>query len=622
MTHADEKASETESPPVYLIGVGETATTAVGRLARHVTGEVIPVGVCSNEPLLERQAGIRRLLVGPRGGALGGGCSFGEAVERIASHCEEHLVVLAAHLGDPSTSDAIAAVGQVLKRVAPVTGIFSQPLDECGQGNLRFRSGTYASWNIVSGPREPSDECLYWGCRAVLALARNGRSESDWLNYEALGLISIARSRDTAAASPEEASVEMYRRACSQISRMHFDRAQRAGYWQLAPSNAPASEHSAMTARLRRMLKAANSRVHVACDFSPLGSDAWTVLFVPEELRWEPEPEASESHEYETKVRVIGLGSIGVAAVKSAVERGLAKEVALLVDTDGEALNRKRGQDLSALTVGYETCRLKGTGGDEEMARKAASEDEGRLRYNIYGRDLVVVVAGLGGGTGSGIAPVLAEWASGYGALTIAVVAENAMTGSPRRAMLAARALEQLQSRADCVLVANAAGLRELVNNGNRSRSIETEEIELLADGVLSLVQPVLAAGLVGFDFADMQTIFRRSGWARIGVGWAGGERRATRAAKTAVSSATLGALAESSGVQILISAGVDVRLDELEEAASVVYEEAPETANTIWQAVLSEKLEGIEVTVVATGMPAPMAPRDALPMVEAKEDS
>ena len=130
MTHADEKASETESPPVYLIGVGETATTAVGRLARHVTGEVIPVGVCSNEPLLERQAGIRRLLVGPRGGALGGGCSFGEAVERIASHCEEHLVVLAAHLGDPSTSDAIAAVTRAYKTLYRQGLLLEQALEQ------------------------------------------------------------------------------------------------------------------------------------------------------------------------------------------------------------------------------------------------------------------------------------------------------------------------------------------------------------------------------------------------------------------------------------------------------------------------------------------------------------
>jgi cell division protein FtsZ len=584
---------------IAVVGIGAAGTIAAARLARSHRPHILPICICESGAILGSQHHTRLVLVGRRRAAPDGATTFGEAAELIVPACAAHLALVLADLADPSIRDEVPGVVLRVKGVTDVAGIFSQSWDAPGAGALRSDvMMTYSSWTIIPGTSEPADVSLYWAARAALELV--DEHECEWLMFEPDGSIAIGRVRCEGRRAAA-LGVDAFRRASGQVRGGLLGSASHAAYWQLAPTHAPPAETAAMSARFRNLLGSPDARAHVALRCGGDGEEVRSVLFVPGAYEEAVENTAHDPSDYSVRVRVVGVGTVGMAAVLGAVARGLDPGLVCLVDTDAEAVDKKQG--LQRRVVGHRTCRLKGTGGDDEMARGAALESAETLRDLVLHEDLVVIVAGLGGGTGSGIAPLLAEFARDSGALAVAIVADNTMAASPGRSRVAAGALHRLHAAADAVVLADAPALSRLLEQGNRPGSTLSEAVAVLGAATRALVQPVRAPGFLAFDFEEMQAMLRASGWASVGVGWACGTGCATSAVERALSCPTLGPLDQARGAHILMTSAPDAPLSELDDAAHLVCKRVAEDAKVTRQAILDDKLEGIEVTIIATGV-------------------
>jgi len=308
-------------------------------------------------------------------------------------------------------------------------------------------------------------------------------------------------------------------------------------------------------------------------------------------------------HTNSARLKVIGVGGAGGNAVNRMIGAGLRGVDFIAANTDVQALN----QSLAPVRIqmGTQTTRGLGSGGDPVQGRRAAEEDEQTLADTLADSDMVFITAGMGGGTGTGAAPVAARMARQSGALTVAVVTRPFAFEGRRRMRQAEEGLAELRNEVDTLIVIPNERLLAVVDKMTSLTDAFGVCDEVLLRATKGISDLVTVPGLVNLDFADVKAVMSNRGNALMGTGRASGESRAVEAAQAAVSSPLLEdvSIAGAEGVLVNITGGRDLTLHEVNEAASVVVTAAGEDANVIFGAVIDPNLDGeIQITVVATG--------------------
>src|SRR5947207_11600809 len=317
------------------------------------------------------------------------------------------------------------------------------------------------------------------------------------------------------------------------------------------------------------------------------------------ELRLTLDPAARRG----AKIKVIGVGGGGSNAVNRMVEVGLTGVEFIVANTDAQALDYSRAT--VKLQLGQKLTKGLGAGADPNIGRQAALEDTDMIIQALSGADMIFVTTGLGGGTGTGAAPVIASLGSELGALTIGVVTKPFRFEGRKRAQHAEAGLDALRECVDTIITIPNERLLTVVDR----RTTMTEAFVLADDVLRQAIQGIsdliLVPGLINLDFADVRTIMSGMGVAMMGTGVADGEGRAMQAAQRAVSSPLLedSSVNGARGVIINVTGGPDMSLMEVNEASCVIQESAHEDANIIFGAVIDPSLSGkIKITVIATG--------------------
>jgi cell division protein FtsZ len=315
--------------------------------------------------------------------------------------------------------------------------------------------------------------------------------------------------------------------------------------------------------------------------------------------------EFEDAGELKAKIRVIGVGGAGGNALDTMMRSGLQGVEFIAANTDAQALQHK----LAPLKVqlGTQVTRGLGCGANPERGRAAAIEDREKLRDLLIGSDMVFVTAGMGGGTGTGAAPVIAEIAREVGALTVAVVTKPFPFEGRQRSRHAEKGLEDLHRVCDTLITIPNHRLLALAGKDTPMTQSFRIADDVLLNAVKGISDLITVHGLINLDFADVRTIMNEMGMALMGTGIGMGENRAKDAAYAAISSPLLEdvSIDGARGVLINITGGPDMTLWEVNEASTLVQEAAHEEANIIFGAVIDEKMKPgeLRVTVIATGL-------------------
>ena len=309
------------------------------------------------------------------------------------------------------------------------------------------------------------------------------------------------------------------------------------------------------------------------------------------------------------KIKVIGIGGGGGNAVNRMVESGLKGVDFIVANTDVQALNKSLAP--IKLQIGSELTDGLGAGANPEVGREAALESKAAIEDALKGADIVFVTCGMGGGTGTGAAPVVAEIAQDLGALTVGIVTKPFSFEGKKRMEQAVNGLDELKKHVDTLIVIPNDRLRELIDKSTPMLAAFREVDNVLHRGVQSISDLIAVAGLVNLDFADVKTVMKDRGNALIGIGVGSGEDRAVEAAKQAVSSPLLETSIDGATDAIInVTGGSSLTLFEVEEAAEVIRSAANTDINTIFGAVINENLnDEVIVTVIATGFEKPSEP-------------
>jgi cell division protein FtsZ len=313
------------------------------------------------------------------------------------------------------------------------------------------------------------------------------------------------------------------------------------------------------------------------------------------------------------KIKVIGVGGGGSNAVNRMVEVGLGGVEFIVANTDMQALDHNKAG--VKVQIGHKLTKGLGAGADPNIGRQAALEDTDTIIHALSGADMIFVTTGLGGGTGTGAAPVIASLAGELGALTIAVVTKPFKFEGRKRAIQAEAGLEALRECVDTVITIPNERLLSLIDRRTSLTEAFTMADDVLRQAIQGISDLILVPGLINLDFADVKTIMSGMGVAMMGTGVAEGEGRAMAAAQKAVSSPLLedGSVHGARGVIINVTGGPDMSLMEVNEASCVIQEAAHEDANIIFGAVVDPQLEGkLKITVIATGFDRKGAGRGA----------
>lgn len=301
-------------------------------------------------------------------------------------------------------------------------------------------------------------------------------------------------------------------------------------------------------------------------------------------------------------IKVIGVGGGG----GNAVNRMIASEVAGVefwsINTDAQALTHTVA--LRRLQIGQKLTRGLGAGGNPAIGQKAAEESRDEIAAALENADLVFITAGMGGGTGTGAAPIVAEVAKEMGALTVGVVTRPFIFEGRRRTSQADQGIEALQSRVDTLIVIPNDKLLAVISEQTPVQEAFRVADDILRQGVQGISDIITIPGLVNVDFADVRAIMADAGSALMGIGIGSGKSRAREAAIAAISSPLLESSIEGArGVVFNITGGNDLTLHEVNTAAETIYEVVDPNANIIFGAVIDERLQGeIRITVIATG--------------------
>jgi cell division protein FtsZ len=310
-----------------------------------------------------------------------------------------------------------------------------------------------------------------------------------------------------------------------------------------------------------------------------------------------------EDERLAAKIKVIGLGGGGSNAVNRMIASKFTGVTFAVANTDAQALSTSPAP--LKIQLGAKLTGGLGAGSDPEVGRRAATEDREILQETLNGADMVFITAGMGGGTGTGAAPVVAQLAKQVGALTVAVVTKPFSFEGSRRNRQAEAGIHELRGIVDTLITIPNQRLLTVVEKGTSLQEAFRVADSVLQQAVQGISDLILVPGLINLDFADVRTIMSGMGLALMGVGVGRGEHRAIDAAQKAIASPLLEetSIEGARGLLINITGGADLTLHEVNEAASAVAEAAHEEANIIVGAVVDETLaEEIRVTVIATG--------------------
>ncbi|MFB2921359.1 MULTISPECIES: cell division protein FtsZ [Aerosakkonema] len=302
------------------------------------------------------------------------------------------------------------------------------------------------------------------------------------------------------------------------------------------------------------------------------------------------------------KIKVIGVGGGGSNAVNRMIASDVAGVEFWAINTDAQALTLSSA--MKRLQIGQKLTRGLGAGGNPAIGQKAAEESRDEIAQAVGNSDLVFITAGMGGGTGTGAAPIVAETAKEVGALTVGVVTRPFLFEGRRRTNQAEEGIAALQSRVDTLIIIPNDRLLSVIPETTPVQEAFRVADDILRQGVQGISDIITIPGLVNVDFADVRAIMADAGSALMGIGVGSGKSRAREAAIAAISSPLLEASVDGAkGVVFNITGGTDLTLHEVNAAAETIYEVVDPNANIIFGAVIDERLQGeIRITVIATG--------------------
>jgi len=312
----------------------------------------------------------------------------------------------------------------------------------------------------------------------------------------------------------------------------------------------------------------------------------------------------------DARIKVIGVGGGGGNAVNRMIEAGMDGIEFITANTDLQALRMSRAS--VKIQLGVKLTNGLGAGANPEVGRKAALEDSDKIIEALEGADMVFVTTGLGGGTGTGAAPIIASLASEMGALTVAVVTKPFAFEGKRRMQQAERGVAELMDSVDTTIVIPNEKLLAVAQDAGFFESFRVAD-DILRQGVQGISDIITIPGIINRDFADVKAIMARMGYAVMGTASANGSRRATEAAQKAIASPLLeaGANDGARGILINITGSASLKLAEVQEACSIIQNAADDDANIIFGAVLDEKMkDAVKITVIATGFREEDRPR------------
>src|ERR1700716_4482056 len=310
----------------------------------------------------------------------------------------------------------------------------------------------------------------------------------------------------------------------------------------------------------------------------------------------------NEEPRNDAKIKVIGVGGGGGNAVNRMIDAGVEGIEFIVANTDLQALRMSRAP--VKLQLGVKLTNGLGAGANPEVGRKAALEDSVKIIEALEGADMVFVTTGLGGGTGTGAAPIIASLACEMGALTVAVVTKPFAFEGKRRMSQAERGIAELMESVDTTIVIPNEKLLAVAENAGFFESFRVAD-DILRQGVQGISDIITIPGIINRDFADVKTIMARMGYAVMGTATASGQLRTTEAAQRAIASPLLeaGAIDGARGILINITGSASLKLAEVQQACTIIQSAAHEDANIIFGAVMDEKMkDSVKITVIATG--------------------
>jgi len=322
------------------------------------------------------------------------------------------------------------------------------------------------------------------------------------------------------------------------------------------------------------------------------------------------------------RIKVVGVGGGGSNAVTRMVQAGLSGVEFIVANTDAQALRANPAP--IKIQIGAKLTKGLGAGADPTVGRQAALEDTDNLIQALSGADMVFVTTGLGGGTGTGAAPVIASLATELGALTIAVVTRPFKFEGKKRQQQADAGLEALREAVDTVITIPNERLLSVIDRSTSMLDAFVTADDVLRQAIQGISDLILVPGLINLDFADVKTIMSGMGVAMMGTAMAEGHTRATDAANRAISSPLLedASVDGARGVIINVTGGPDMSLMEVNEALTIIQEAAHEEANIIFGAVVDPDLHGrVKITVIATGFDLPLRPAPAVSQLQTPVD-
>ncbi|MFH1263718.1 MAG: cell division protein FtsZ [Pseudomonadota bacterium] len=303
------------------------------------------------------------------------------------------------------------------------------------------------------------------------------------------------------------------------------------------------------------------------------------------------------------KIKVIGIGGGGGNAVNTMISEGLTGVEFFAANTDLQALNASSAENL--VQLGASVTKGLGAGANPEIGREAALEDRDRIAEVLSGADMVFITAGMGGGTGTGGAPIIAQIAKEVGALTVGVVTKPFVFEGKKRKLQAEQGIHELKNAVDTLIVIPNQRLINIAGETTSILDAFKKANEVLLQAVRGISDLITIPGLINLDFADVRTIMNGQGMAMMGTGQASGERRALESAQRAISSPLLEDIDinGATGVLLNITGSSNLTLHEVNDAAVMIQEASHEEANIIFGAVIDERMgDGIRITVIATG--------------------
>ena len=307
-----------------------------------------------------------------------------------------------------------------------------------------------------------------------------------------------------------------------------------------------------------------------------------------------------------TRIKVIGVGGGGNNAVNRMIDAGVASAEFVAVNTDQQTLLLSKAE--TRLQIGERLTGGRGAGADPEKGQKAAEESKTAITEILKDANLVFITAGMGGGTGTGAAPVIAQIAKELGILTIAVITKPFRFEGPVRAKNAEEGLERLRKNVDALVVIPNEKLIQIVPKKTPIQESFRFADDVLRQGVQGISDLIVFPGLINLDFADVTTIMKGKGLAHMGIGYGAGDNKALDAVKQAVASPLLETTIEgATGILINIKGGNDLTQDDIEEAATLVREVVDENCNIILGTSIDENMrDEVEITLIATGFKNP----------------